>query len=66
GEVSMAQPLGKHAAALAFAGMWRIDEAEAAARLQALKALNQRDATARIPAGAAAPHAAPDYATAPE
>lgn len=42
GEVSMAQPLGKHAAALAFAGMWRIDEAEAAARLQALKALNQR------------------------
>lgn len=41
GEVSMAQPLGKHAAALAFAGMWRIDEAEAAARLQALKALNQ-------------------------
>ncbi|HBW2645046.1 TPA: IclR family transcriptional regulator, partial [Salmonella enterica] len=42
GEVSMAQPLDKHAAALAFAGMWRIDEAEAAARLQALKALNQR------------------------
>ncbi len=41
GEVSMAQPLDKHAAALAFAGMWRIDEAEAAARLQALKALNQ-------------------------
>ncbi|VEA00911.1 transcriptional regulator [Salmonella enterica subsp. salamae] len=41
GEVSMAQPLGKHPAALAFAGMWRIDEAEAAARLQALKALNQ-------------------------
>ncbi|EIS5897014.1 IclR family transcriptional regulator [Salmonella enterica] len=41
GEVSMAQPLGKHAAALAFAGMWRIDEAEAATRLQMLKALNQ-------------------------
>lgn len=39
GEVSMAQPPGKHAAALAFAGMWRIDEA--VARLQALKALNQ-------------------------
>ncbi|ECG8589413.1 IclR family transcriptional regulator [Salmonella enterica subsp. salamae] len=41
GEVSMAQPLGKHAAALAFAGMWRIDEAAVAARLRALKALNQ-------------------------
>ncbi len=41
GEVSMAQPLGKHAAALAFAGMWRIDEAAVTVRLQALKALNR-------------------------
>jgi len=40
GEVSMAQPVGAHHAALAFAGMWNIDEQSIQSRLAALTALN--------------------------
>ncbi|MBS1203139.1 MAG: transcriptional regulator [Proteobacteria bacterium] len=39
GEVSMAKPLGAHSAALAFAGMWNIEDAEVEIRLQALHTL---------------------------
>jgi len=39
GEVSMAQPLGAHSAALAFAGMWRVSDAVVKTRLQELQQL---------------------------
>lgn len=39
GEVSMAQPLGAHSAALAFAGMWQIGKAAVNTRLTALHQL---------------------------
>lgn len=39
GEVSMAKLLGAHSAALAFAGMWNIEDAEVDIRLQALHEL---------------------------
>ncbi|MCR9001647.1 IclR family transcriptional regulator domain-containing protein [Rahnella perminowiae] len=39
GEVSMAQPLGAHNAALAFAGMWNTGEADIATRLTGLRQL---------------------------
>lgn len=42
GEVSMAQPLGAHSAALAFAGMWQVKETVVNARLQELDALVKR------------------------
>lgn len=42
GEVSMAQPLGVHQAALAFAGMWDITEETIQSRLQELNALAAR------------------------
>ncbi|WP_061707247.1 IclR family transcriptional regulator [Pseudenterobacter timonensis] len=42
GELSMAQPVGNHAAALAFAGMWNVDESVEQARLKALSELNAR------------------------
>lgn len=41
GEVSMAQPLGAHSAALAFAGMWQVDDAVIDTRLQALHTLTK-------------------------
>lgn len=34
GEVSMAKPLGAHSAALAFAGMWQVDDAVIDERLE--------------------------------
>jgi len=40
GEISMAQPVGAHHAALAFAGMWNIDEQSIQSRLAALTVLN--------------------------
>lgn len=40
GEVSMAQPVGAHHAALAFAGMWEVDDAIVKDRLQELMTLN--------------------------
>jgi len=40
GEVSMAQPVGAHHAALAFAGMWQPGDAVIQARLKELYALN--------------------------
>ncbi len=39
GEVSMAQPLGAHSAALAFAGMWQVDDARIRSRRDALQLL---------------------------
>ncbi|MDY1037391.1 IclR family transcriptional regulator [Enterobacteriaceae bacterium RIT714] len=42
GEVSMAQPVGAHHAALAFAGMWQIDDNALQARLKELTTLNAR------------------------
>lgn len=39
GEVSMAQPLGAHSAALALAGMWHISDDEVASRLAQLRQL---------------------------
>jgi len=42
GEISMAQPLGVHQAALAFAGMWSIPEETIQSRLQELNALAAR------------------------
>lgn len=42
GEVSMAQPLGNHSAALAFAGMWQVDDAVVESRLQELHSLAKR------------------------
>ncbi|HKS33881.1 MAG TPA: IclR family transcriptional regulator [Enterobacteriaceae bacterium] len=39
GEVSMAQPLGAHSAALAFAGMWQADEALIRSRRDQLQLL---------------------------
>lgn len=39
GEVSMAQPLGAHSAALAFAGMWEIDDALIRSRRDELQLL---------------------------
>lgn len=42
GEVSMAQPLGAHSAALAFAGMWQVKDAVVKTRLQELHALVKR------------------------
>nr|WP_159465166.1 IclR family transcriptional regulator [Scandinavium goeteborgense] len=39
GEVSMAQPLGEHSAALAFAGMWHPEPAEVERRQQSLHEL---------------------------
>lgn len=42
GEISMAQPLGVHQAALAFAGMWDITEEAIQSRLQELNALAAR------------------------
>ena len=40
GEVSMAVPVGAHHAALAFAGMWNIDDESVRSRLDELTALN--------------------------
>ncbi|WP_312948392.1 IclR family transcriptional regulator [Superficieibacter sp.] len=42
GEVSMAQPLGAHSAALAFAGLWQPDEEVVTARHQELQQLTAR------------------------
>jgi DNA-binding IclR family transcriptional regulator len=42
GEVSMAKPLGAHSAALAFAGLWQVDDAVVETRLDALNELAQR------------------------
>ncbi|MDT3413709.1 IclR family transcriptional regulator domain-containing protein [Kosakonia cowanii] len=42
GEVSMAKPLGAHSAALAFAGLWQVDDAVVETRLDALHELAQR------------------------
>ncbi|WP_354692404.1 IclR family transcriptional regulator [Phytobacter sp. RSE-02] len=42
GEVSMAKPLGAHSAALAFAGMWQVDEAVIDERLSELHTLARR------------------------
>lgn len=42
GEVSMAKPLGAHSAALAFAGMWQIDDAVVDERLSELHTLARR------------------------
>ncbi|TDT56822.1 DNA-binding IclR family transcriptional regulator [Enterobacter sp. AG5470] len=42
GEISMAQPLGAHSAALAFAGMWQINEAAVETRLEELHSLVNR------------------------
>lgn len=42
GEVSMAQPLGAHSAALAFAGMWQVDDAVVNARREELHQLTAR------------------------
>jgi len=40
GEVSMALPVGAHHAALAFAGMWNIDDEQVRTRLAELTTLN--------------------------
>jgi DNA-binding IclR family transcriptional regulator len=42
GEVSMAKPLGAHSAALAFAGMWQVDDAVIDERLSELHTLARR------------------------
>ena len=42
GEVSMAKPLGAHSAALAFAGMWQVDETVVDERLSELNTLARR------------------------
>ncbi|WP_312691936.1 IclR family transcriptional regulator [Kosakonia sp.] len=42
GEISMAKPLGAHSAALAFAGMWQVDDTVVEARLQELHTLVKR------------------------
>lgn len=42
GEVSMAKPLGAHSAALAFAGMWQVDDTVVDIRLQELQTLLKR------------------------
>lgn len=42
GEVSMAKPLGAHSAALAFAGMWQVDDAVIDERLSELHTLVRR------------------------
>ena len=42
GEVSMAKPLGAHSAALAFAGMWQVDETVVDERLSELHTLARR------------------------
>ncbi len=42
GEISMAQPLGAHSAALAFAGMWQVNETVVETRLQELHTLVNR------------------------
>ncbi|RDT55940.1 IclR family transcriptional regulator [Escherichia coli] len=42
GEVSMAKPLGAHSAALAFAGMWQVDDAVIDERLSELHMLARR------------------------
>lgn len=42
GEISMAQPVGAHSAALAFAGMWQVGDEIVQARLKELHALNTR------------------------
>lgn len=42
GEVSMAKPLGAHSAALAFAGMWQVDDSVIDERLSELHTLARR------------------------
>ena len=42
GEVSLAKPLGAHSAALAFAGMWQVDDAVIDERLSELHTLARR------------------------
>lgn len=42
GEISMAKPLGAHSAALAFAGMWQVDETVVDERLSELHTLARR------------------------
>lgn len=42
GEVSMAIPVGAHQAALAFAGMWNVEESVVEARLGELEQLNEK------------------------